>query len=197
MTLYDLLDSPAVYKLKTKLLSLGRASVREYLARRIRVASGDVVLDVACGPGRHVDAFPCLVAGVDRTPAYLRYAARQSRNAFFAMDATALAFPDGNFDFVFAVGLFHHIADDQVRAAAREMKRVTKPGGQALIIDAVLPSRSNVLGYLLFRLDRGLHTRSLDALAALLNPEGFVVETRNIPASFPYQRAAFAWKRRA
>lgn len=46
-------------------------------------------------------------------------------------DVCALPFPDASFDIVVANHVLEHVADDQV--AMRELRRVLKPGGQAIL----------------------------------------------------------------
>jgi len=193
MLLVKMLDKPAWYDVKTRLLSLGRASVRDFLRQTVTPREGGRVLDVGCGTGAHGRTFAGRMRyfGVDQNGVYVRHAIARRGEPFAVMDAAKIAFPDGAFDVVFAVGLFHHLSDAQAVAAAREMRRVTKDNGTALVIDAVLPPQWNLLGRCLFRWDRGHHVREQAALTALLAPEGFRLLLENIPRSFPYQRAVW------
>jgi ubiquinone/menaquinone biosynthesis C-methylase UbiE len=192
MGLHDILEYPAVYELKTAVLSLGRRSVCKYLGT-LALRPGSRVLDVACGTGRHADLFPGSVWGIDENARYIAYARKHYRGRFLVMDARHLGFGDGQFDLVFCVGLCHHLPDTSVRAVVSEMKRVARPGGRVLIIEGVRPRGGNVVGRFLFAMDRGRNTRTLHDLAALLAPEEFAVRTENIPGSFPYCRAVLAW----
>lgn len=101
------------------------------------------VLDVACGPGilactlaNHVRH----VTGIDITPAMIGQAqARQAstglRNVAWRVgNATALPFGDGCFDRVTTRYSFHHMPDPA--AALSEMKRVCRPGGRIVVVDA-------------------------------------------------------------
>jgi len=191
MSLYRLLQNPLVYDLKSRILSLGRQSVLDYLSTRIKLPANSRVLDVGCGTGRHATAFSGSFYGGDLNPHYIRHAKQQYAGDFLVMDATGLAFAENYFDLVFCVGLCHHLSDDDVRATVREMIRMVKPGGQVLIIDGVFPLKTNLSGHLLFTFDRGNYTRTLDVLTNLLAPEGFQLLIPNIPGSYPYQRAVF------
>jgi ubiquinone/menaquinone biosynthesis C-methylase UbiE len=101
------------------------------------------VLDVACGPG----ILACALAdharhvtGIDITPAMIEQAqARQAVNGLKNMewhngDATALPFDDGSFDQVTTRYSFHHMLDPAITLA--EMKRVCRPEGRIIVIDA-------------------------------------------------------------
>lgn len=191
MGLYDLLDSPGVYDWKSRLLGLGRGSVLRYLRSLPQLPPEARVLNVGCGTGRHEAVLSGRIVGVDRNPWYVRHARDRQRGDHFLMDATRLGFGDGAFDFVFCAGLFHHLSDEQVRLAAREMRRVARPDGRVLVIDGVLPSPLNPMGHILFRLDRGTHVRPLRTLEKLLSSEGYTLACPNLPGSFPYKRAVF------
>jgi SAM-dependent methyltransferase len=56
------------------------------------------------------------------------------------LDLTALALPDGAFDGVICSHVLEHIDDD--RAAMRELRRVTAPGGWCLVMVPVDPARA-------------------------------------------------------
>jgi len=195
MNLRGLLENPVLYELKSRLLSLGRRSVQDYLSSAADLRPDSRILDVGCGAGGHAEVFSGDFWGVDRNLRCIAYARRRRRGRFLVMDATRLAFPSDSFDFVYCVGLCHHLSDQQVRAAASEMKRVTKKGGRTLIIDGVFPPKLNLLGYALFKCDRGRHTRTLGQLEALLAQEGFRLILRNISRSFPYRRAVFSYQK--
>jgi len=55
-------------------------------------------------------------------------------------DATAMRFEDDTFDFVYSMAVFEHIED--VEGAVREVNRVLKPGGLAVITPHLFPSIS-------------------------------------------------------
>jgi ubiquinone/menaquinone biosynthesis C-methylase UbiE len=101
------------------------------------------VLDVACGPG----ILACALAerarhvvGIDITPAMIEQASARQKGAglsnleWHVGDAAALPFEDGAFDVVTTRYSFHHMP--QPAAAMAEMKRVCRPGGRIVVIDA-------------------------------------------------------------
>jgi len=110
---------------------------------RLEVRPGDLVLDAGCGEGRH--CFGSLergarVVGLDLDRDSLRLAARRLRGragelgrlgAMLQGDAFALPFRDGTFDRVICSEVMEHVHD--YVAAARELARVTRPGGRLAI----------------------------------------------------------------
>jgi ubiquinone/menaquinone biosynthesis C-methylase UbiE len=121
----------------------------------LELSAGDRVLDVATGGGHTAAALAGRVARVvasDLTPKMLSearklVAARGAGNIVFcAADAEALPFADGAFDRVTCRIAPHHFPD--VRAALREMVRVTRGGGRIGIIDSIVPGEPALDAYL-------------------------------------------------
>jgi SAM-dependent methyltransferase len=110
---------------------------------RLRIGPGDWLLDAGCGEGRH--CFGALergarVVGVDldlaalrKASGALRYVAKQKQSvgAMLQGDAFRLPFRDGTFDRVICAEVMEHVHD--YPAAARELARVTKPGGRLAV----------------------------------------------------------------
>lgn len=107
------------------------------------IRATDHVLDVACGPGIVAcTAAPHArqVTGIDLTPAMIEQArARQTASGLANLDwqvgdATALPFADASFDRVVTRYSFHHLREP--RRALTEMRRVCRPEGRIVVIDA-------------------------------------------------------------
>lgn len=110
---------------------------------RLEVGCGDLVLDAGCGEGRH--CFGCLergarVVGLDLDFATLRDASKRLRRRATELqtlggmsqgDAFHLPFPDEIYDRVICSEVMEHVHD--YTAAARELARVTRPGGTLAI----------------------------------------------------------------
>jgi SAM-dependent methyltransferase len=106
---------------------------------RLRIRSGEKLLDAGCGEGRH--CFGALergahVVGLDLDLASLKTSADNLRRraaecgrlgALVHGNAFRLPFADGVFDKVICSEVMEHVHD--YRGAARELARVTKPGG--------------------------------------------------------------------
>jgi ubiquinone/menaquinone biosynthesis C-methylase UbiE len=155
---------------------------------RFGAALGEVrrgrLLDVACGPGVVTAALApeaSSVTGFDATEAMLEKAkarcagAGLSNVAFRSGDAENLPFEDAEFDGVVTRLAIHHFAAPQ--RALDEMFRVLRPGGAAVIVDAVSsedPDES-ALHNAVERLRDPSHVRMLpaSALDAAVHRAGF------------------------
>ncbi|MBN1161503.1 MAG: class I SAM-dependent methyltransferase [Dehalococcoidales bacterium] len=182
-----ILDRPALLDFRQWLFSLGRQGNNRWLNELIKPDAEDNILDVGCGTGRYSEIFNCNYYGIDSNEEYINYARKKHRGDFQAMDASHLEFPDDMFKYVFSIGVLHHISDENAIRAIREMKRVCRPDGKILIIEAIYPTRKlNIIGYLLFRFDPGKFTRHLDELVKILS-DGNSSPDFILNKGFPYE----------
>jgi SAM-dependent methyltransferase len=75
-----------------------------------------------------------------RARAERKAAERGARVEFREAMADALPYEDGSFDSVLSSLVFHHLGRDGIRAAAAEIVRVLKPGGEFHLADWSRPS---------------------------------------------------------
>ena len=141
------LHAAGLYDLTVWLMTRGRErAFREGMLDLVVLKPGDSVLDVGCGTGSLVieakrDVGPGgEVFGIDASPEMLARAERKARKAgveigFRNAPAQALPFPDARFDTVLSTIMLHHLPSKGREECLREMRRVLKPGGQALVVE--------------------------------------------------------------
>jgi len=102
--------------------------------------SGQKLLDVGCGLGNDLARFAqggAVVSGVDLTPraialASANFAQRGLKGEFLVMNGEALDFPDASFDVVYCHTVLHFTPHPE--RMIREIHRVLKPGGRAILM---------------------------------------------------------------
>ncbi len=118
------------------------AAQRQAVLRLLAPREGEHILDIGAGPGflaqdlaRTVGA-DGTVEGIDVAEAMVAMAQRRCAgypNVNLQVgDATRLTFPDGAFDAAVSVQVFEYVAE--VDAALRELARVLRPGGRAVVV---------------------------------------------------------------
>jgi SAM-dependent methyltransferase len=98
------------------------------------------VLEIGCGMGTDGAQFAKAGAnytGIDLTDAAVELARKRFqvsglKGEFRVADAERLDFPDASLDLVYSHGVLHHTPD--IEAAVREIHRVLKPGGRAMVM---------------------------------------------------------------
>jgi ubiquinone/menaquinone biosynthesis C-methylase UbiE len=123
-----------------------QARLRRRFLRFVPVRPGARVLEVGCGTGVVVRDLAALVGrrgevvGVDasrqlleRARALCRETARQARITLRVADGASLPFATNRFDLALAITVVLHVADPL--RVAREMVRVTRPGGRVGLQD--------------------------------------------------------------
>jgi len=133
-------------------------------------------LDVGCGIGGYRKLFPYNYTGIDINQSYIDHAKHTYSGNFFVMDCTNLKFPDKTFDHVVTVATSHHLNSKDLISSLSEAFRVLKEDGHLHLIDAVLPtSKFSLIKILWFKLDRGGHPRTLQALCKLVKKRGCII----------------------
>ena len=150
-------ESAAAYDAQTETLFMGRQDavqrhallpLKEHFAGR--EASSLRILDAACGTGRFLtfvrDNFPgCAVTALDMSPFYLAEARaihaewERVRGGgsvrFLQAPVERIPAPDGHFDAVTNIYMFHELPPAARRACAAELARVLAPGGVLVFMD--------------------------------------------------------------
>lgn len=170
--LRSILSLPAAYDLLMD--TIGANKLRKiWIEQYIRPRPNHRILDVGCGTGAGVAFLPRDVSyfGIDLSPDYIASAQRQygERARFQVGDVNSLAFePVEAFDVVTAVGLLHHLDDDEVRRLATSVHGLLKSNGRFLTIDnCITPGQSPLARALILR-DRGRNVRAPEEYQAII-----------------------------
>lgn len=148
-------------------------SYRKWALQRHGLQPGMDLLDVACGTGLVAVAAADVLGSaekitcVDPSDGMLAVARKKLDARFVQAGAEELPLPDDSFDFLSVGYAMRHFGD--LGAAFREFRRVLRPGGRLLILEATKPQ--NPVGSAMFKFYFGhlypaltrLFTRSSDA----------------------------------
>jgi SAM-dependent methyltransferase len=123
------------------LMGRDTAAERRFALEALRIAPGETVLDVGCGPGNITRALAGaagdgLVVGLDASRTMLAQAAREpGAIAYVRADAADLPFRDGAFDAVCCFAALYLI--ERPDEALSEIARVLAPGGRVALLASV------------------------------------------------------------
>lgn len=135
---------PAGYIAAASMIPFGKD--RALLAERLsKLAPGDAVADIGCGPGtvaRHASRLGAQVVGIDPAPPMLRVARLLTRRSdrgvrYVQGSAEALPLPDSSVSVFWSIACVHHWTD--LDAGLEEARRVLQSGGRLVAIERLSP----------------------------------------------------------
>jgi ubiquinone/menaquinone biosynthesis C-methylase UbiE len=115
---------------------------RDETLRLLAITPAESAIDVGCGPGFLCESMADLVGprgrvlGVDISPDLVALARSRNHRSWLTYevgDALALVVPDQSFDVAVCTQVLEYVADAD--RAIRELHRLLRPGGRALIVD--------------------------------------------------------------
>ncbi len=99
------------------------------------ISRNSKILDIGCGEGVQLswvcDKYGAQGWGIDISPYAIELSSRFANIKTELGDARHIPFPDDNFDFVYALGLFEHF--ENAEPLFQEVSRVLKQGGSILV----------------------------------------------------------------
>ncbi|MEO6456816.1 MAG: class I SAM-dependent methyltransferase [Chloroflexia bacterium] len=183
-TMRWLSSRPTLWNLFRRILEFNFIEEKRVISRELMplLESADLsgrtprLLDLGCGTGELAPIFikaGYSYAGIDIEPERIEYARKTYRQGeFHVMDASHLKYPDGHFDQILVTGVLHHLSDQEVREIVREMRRVLRPDGRALVMeDIALRGSLNLLGALVHLADAGAFIRRPKQYVSLFVPD--------------------------
>jgi len=188
-----ILDSPFFYSLYQWLV--GTPALHQYYVKKfINPFPNAKVLDIGCGVGGILEYFPDQVeyVGYDLNPKYIASAKKRYKGrGEFICDRVSESMPHplaGQFDFVLATFLLHHLYDSEAELLFKSAYHHLKSGGVVVTIDPVyIPDQSQVAKYIISK-DRGRQVREPEGYKKLINQNFSSVENSVLKnmLRFPY-----------
>jgi cyclopropane fatty-acyl-phospholipid synthase-like methyltransferase len=164
MQLRAVLDYPAVYRFFTSVVG-GSRNRRRFADTYVRAVSGDRVLDLGCGPADILAYLPDVeYIGIDTNSAYVENAKVRwgDRGTFISAPvAEGARQQQSSFDIVLAIGVLHHLTDDEATELFRVACDALRPDGRLVTLDGVFVKGQSPIARLLLSQDRGRHVRTL------------------------------------
>ena len=167
---HAVLSIPCVYRLLQRMLGSHKTMIR-LVNDYIKLPKGAKVLDIGCGPAEILNYFSHDVEyyGFDMSEKYIQAASLRygERGTFICANVTEITQPDSNFDVVLAIGILHHLNDDEAASLLQLAKRSLKKGGYLITLDGVYMRNQRKLSKFLLDRDRGMYVRTKAAYQAL------------------------------
>jgi ubiquinone/menaquinone biosynthesis C-methylase UbiE len=174
MRVQNLFNNPLMYKFFQTLIS--RKSTLEMIEIEIINAPDSTsVLDFGCGLGHHSKSFNNQIyLGIEPTESCIqvanRFYARQNVQFRVGDHKTLAEYQDASFDLVLAMGVIHHMNDNDYKEFITEANRLLKPGGRLVTLDPVLHDSQRRISKWVVSKDRGEWVRGQsDYLTTLKN----------------------------
>lgn len=161
--LRSVLNSAAVYATLQNLLGAAKTR-REFVSDFVRPSEGDYVLDIGCGTAEIIDFLPSVnYWGFDISSDYIQRAREKyTERTHFAhkyvtqVDVKTLP----KFDLALAIGVLHHLDDDEAQEIFSLVRSTLKPGGRFITLDPCFESGQSRIAEFLIRRDRGQNVRT-------------------------------------
>ena len=165
--LYKLLEGAAPYEYVQRALGSRRAQ-QSLVERFVRFEGCRRVLDVGSGTSDLLQWLPDVeeYVGIEPNADYVTRASEHyAGRGRFLQGVASERMPDesGPFDLIMAMGVLHHMPDDEVRFFFAEARRLLAEGGMVLTVDPAYVPRQGRASRALVSRDRGEHVRHIYA----------------------------------
>jgi SAM-dependent methyltransferase len=161
-SLRSILAIPVAYQLWWNLVG-GPAWANILVGEYIQPVAGGRILEIGCGPGTILRYLPqSEYLGFDLSSRYIELARRRFPQARFVCERVSqfsLA-KQHSFDVVLALGIVHHLEDEEAQQLFRIAHDALKPGGKLVTVDGVWTRDQSAAARWLLARDRGQYVRS-------------------------------------
>jgi len=192
-TMRKILKFPRIYNLFSRIG--GGDALALIVEKYIRPKEGDKILDIGCGTAEILPHLPSVeYVGLDMDQTYIQYAKKRfgNRGEFFAKRLSTGVISElslSGFDKVLAIGVLHHLNDDEAIQLFELASLALRPGGRLITLDGCYVKGQSWLTRLILSRDRGQYVRAKDAylsLASTLFKDIHVSIHHNLPRRIPY-----------
>jgi len=171
-----ILANPFIYRLFSTIVGQGPAR-QVYVDEYIRPARGNRILDIGCGPADILEYYPSEIeyVGFDMSQEYITAARKRfgSRGLFWCRRLSLeIVEQMGTFDIVTAIGVLHHLNDEEAGDLFNLAQKALRPGGRLITIDPVFFEGQPGFEHFLISKDRGKYVRYDNEYLCLV-PQGF------------------------
>jgi len=164
-----ILSKPLVYDLFTRLVGKERSRVK-LVQDYVRPFPGCRILEIGCGTARLLSYLPNSIAeytGFDMNPLYIESAKkrwkRRANCRFFCQKVEdAATLKPGHYDIVLAVGIVHHLNDNEAAYLFNIAYHALKLNGALITYDNVYIENQNWFAKWLISRDRGRSVRTIE-----------------------------------
>lgn len=164
-----ILSKPWVYDLFTRLVGKERSRVK-LVQDYVRPFPGCRILEIGCGTARLLSYLPNSIAeytGFDMNPLYIESAKerwkRRANCRFFCQKVEdAATLKPGHYDIVLAVGIVHHLNDNEAAYLFNIAYHALKLNGALITYDNVYIENQNWFAKWLISRDRGRSVRTIE-----------------------------------
>jgi len=163
---------------------MGAHSIRKDLIKDfVCPVSGLKILDIGCGPADILAYLPNVTyMGFDISSSYIDGAKRRfgSRGSFACREIVSEDVENmPKFDIVLALGLLHHLDDEEARNIFNLAFDALKPGGRFFTLDPCIKAGQNPIARFIIKQDRGQNVRKENEYIALV-PQSFEISRAEV-----------------
>lgn len=165
----SVLAFPAAYRLFSNIIA-GHARFL-FVEKYVRPRDGDKILGIGCGPGYILEYLPSVeYLGFDMNQKYIENATKRfgNRGTFVCKKLSReLSEELSAFDIILAIGILHHLDNDEAVQLFELAISTLKPGGRLITLDGCYMKGQPWIATLILSKDRGKYVRTKDEYVSL------------------------------
>lgn len=171
-----ILEDSSVYNLWQFIIG-GEGVHRAFINEYCKPKKHSRILEIGCGTGtilEHIDKdLNVNYCGYDENPVYIDFAKKRygDRGSFYSSRVNNANIPTGSFDIVLALGILHHLDEQESLKLIESAWDSLSPGGFLFSADPVWTNRQSRLEKYLMSKDRGQNIRTEEGYIQLMRKQ--------------------------